>query len=140
MSMRGIVAGFVVALVLGAGLAGAALAEPAAAPPAAEGVVVAQATGGGQTTGAEREALPNRVESLEKESVVLREDLGKARLETRTQIDAVEKRNAEAMARMQQKIDELNAQLQEERQKQERRNRQLWLAFGVVLVAVLASD
>jgi len=139
MSMRGVVAGFVVALVLGAGLAGAALAEPAAAPPA-EGVVVAQATGGGQTTGAEREALPNRVESLEKESVVLREDLGKARLETRTQIDAVEKRNAEAMARMQQKIDELNAQLQEERQKQERRNRQLWLAFGVVLVAVLASD
>jgi len=139
MSMRGVVAGFVVALVLGAGLAGAALAEPAAAPPA-EGVVVAQATGGGQTTGAEREALPNRVESLEKESVVLREDLGKARLETRTQIDAVEKRNAEAMARMQQKIDELNAQLQEERQRQERRNRQLWLAFGVVLVAVLASD
>lgn len=84
-------------------------------------------------------ALAERVVALERENLVLREDLGKARLDARTKLNELEKRQAEDAARFQEKIDALNADLQAERAKQARRNRNLWIAIGVVAVGVIAA-
>ena len=85
-------------------------------------------------------AMGERVVALERENLVLREDLGKARLDTRTAMNELEKRRAEDAARFQQKIDALNADLAAEREKQARRTRNLWLAIGVVAIGVIAAN
>ena len=84
-------------------------------------------------------AMGERVVALERENLVLREDLGKARLDSRTAMNELEKRRAEDAARFQQKIDALNADLAAEREKQARRTRNLWLAIGVVAIGVIAA-
>jgi len=85
-------------------------------------------------------AMGERVVALERENLVLREDLGKARLDSRTAMNELEKRRAEDAARFQQKIDALNADLAAEREKQARRTRNLWLAIGVVAIGVIAAN
>ena len=85
-------------------------------------------------------AMGERVVALERENLVLREDLGKARLDARTAMNELEKRRAEDAARFQQKIDALNADLAAEREKQARRTRNLWLAIGVVAIGVIAAN
>ena len=85
-------------------------------------------------------ALGERVVALERENLVLREDLGKARLDARTAMNELERRRAEEAARFQQKIDALNADLAAEREKQARRTRNLWLAIGVVALGVIAAN
>jgi hypothetical protein len=85
-------------------------------------------------------ALGERVDALEKENVVLREDMGKARLDARTHLRDLEEQQAEADARLRQRIDELEAQLAAERERQSRRERNLWLALGVLAIGILASD
>ena len=85
-------------------------------------------------------AMGERVVALERENLVLREDLGKARLDSRTAMNELEKRRAEDAARFQQKIDALNADLAAEREKQARRNHNLWLAIGVVAIGVIAAN
>jgi hypothetical protein len=84
--------------------------------------------------------MGERVVALERENLVLREDLGKARLDSRTAMNEIEKRRAEDAARFQQKIDALNADLAAEREKQARRTRNLWLAIGVVAIGVIAAN
>ncbi|HUU53535.1 MAG TPA: hypothetical protein VMY87_01340 [Armatimonadota bacterium] len=103
-------------------------AAPAPVAPAAGASAVDTAT------------LAERVVALERENLVLREDLGKARLDVRTGMNELEKQRAEDAARFQQKIDALNAELQAEREKQARRNRNLWLAIGVVAIGVIAAN
>ena len=110
----------------------AAPAAPAPAPPKA-----APAPGG---KAADPAVLAERVNALERENLVLREDLGKARLDTRTAMNDMAKRQAEEMARFQQKIDELNAQLAAEREKQSRRSRNTWIALGLLALGVVASN
>ena len=85
-------------------------------------------------------ALGERVDALEKENVVLREYMGKARLDARTRLRDLEEQQAEADARLQQRIDELDAQLAAERERQSRRERNMWLALGVLAIGILASD
>jgi len=85
-------------------------------------------------------AMGERIVALERENLVLREDLGKARLDSRTAMNELEKRRAEDAARFQQKIDALNADLAAEREKQARRTRNLWLAIGVVAIGVIAAN
>ena len=84
--------------------------------------------------------LGERVNALERENLVLREDLGKARLDTRTAMNDMAKRQAEEMARFQQKIDALNAELAAERDKQSRRNRNTWIALGLLALGVVAAN
>lgn len=84
--------------------------------------------------------LAERVTALEKENLVLREDLGKARLDVVSRIADLERRNAEAQARLQERIDALNSDLAAERERQDTRNRRLWLALGIVAIAALVSD
>jgi hypothetical protein len=125
-----------------------AQAGPAASQPAAD---VADA-----------KALADRVDALEKENVVLREDLGKARLDARADLDAAEKRHAEDLAkarrdaradldtaekrhaeaidRINQELADARAKLQAERAAQSRRNRRLWIAIGALAIGVIASD
>jgi len=119
-----------------------ASAAPSPAPPAV-GVLTAvaaqaspspkEAPAGGTATTAER------ITSLEKENVILREDLGKARLDTRTQIETVNKRQAEAVARLQKQLDEANAKMESERQKNAKRSRNLWYAIGALAVGIVAT-
>jgi hypothetical protein len=85
-------------------------------------------------------ALAERVVALERENLVLREDLGKARLDARTKLSELENRQAENAAAFQEKIDALNAQLEAERRKQARRNRNVWIAIGVVAVGLIAAQ
>jgi len=113
----------------------------AAEPGQAQQKVAAQA---GTTSSAapapEVSALNERVVALERENLVLREDLGKARLDARTALNELEKRRAEDAARFQQKIDALNADLEAEREKQARRNHNLWLAIGIIAIGVIAAN
>lgn len=84
--------------------------------------------------------LTERVTALEKENLVLREDMGKARLEVRTTVTTLQKQQAEEMARMQQKVDELNAQLAAERERQTKRTQMLWIAIGLVAIGAIAAN
>jgi hypothetical protein len=85
-------------------------------------------------------ALGERVTALEKENIVLREDLGKARLDLRSGLGELGDQHEADMGRFQQKIDDLNAQLEEDRQRAQRRERNLWLAVGVLAVAIIATS
>ena len=113
----------------------------AADPGQAQKKVAAQACPVPATSAApDVSAMGERVVALERENLVLREDLGKARLDSRTAMNEIEKRRAEDAARFQQKIDALNADLAAEREKQARRNHNLWLAIGVVAIGVIAAN
>ncbi len=94
----------------------------------------------GQVSKVPATALAERVSALEKENLVLREDLGKARLDARTEVEELRRRHAEDAARFQQKVDTLKATLEAERQRQARRNRNLWLAIGVLAIGVIAAN
>jgi septal ring factor EnvC (AmiA/AmiB activator) len=84
--------------------------------------------------------LDERVTALEKENVVLREDLGKARLDVRRALKEISDQHEVDMARFQQKVDDLNAQLAEDRERARRRERNLWIAVGVLAVAIIATS
>jgi len=84
--------------------------------------------------------LGERVQALEKENVVLREDLGKARLDARTRLDEAAKQQAEMEEQLRQRIDELNAKLAAEQQSRARSNRNLWLAVGILALGIIAAD
>jgi hypothetical protein len=125
--------------------------SPAGAPGEAQRKVASQATGEARTApgssrtaaGPERAASPSelseRIQALEKENVVLREDLGKARLDVRTSLAEAEARRAREMAEFQKRIDDLNAQLAAERDRQTRKNKNLWLAVGVLALGIIAA-
>jgi hypothetical protein len=125
--------------------------SPAGAPGEAQRKVASQATGEARTApgssrtaaGPERAASPSelseRIQALEKENVVLREDLGKARLDVRTSLAEAEARRATEMAGFQKRIDDLNAQLAAERDRQTRKNKNLWLAVGVLALGIIAA-
>jgi hypothetical protein len=125
------------ALGLAAFVAPPALAAETGATPAPLQIAAAPAS---QPKPADAGTLTERVIALEKENLVLREDLGKARLDLRTALSDQEKRHAAEMARMQQKIDELNAQLAADRERESRRSRNLWIAVGLLALGVLAAN
>lgn len=116
----------------------AVAAERGTAQPAP--LEIAAAAPGSQPKPADTGTLTERVIALEKENLVLREDLGKARLDLRTAVSDQEKRHAEEMARMQQKIGELNAQLAADRERESRRSRNLWIAIGLLALGVVAAN
>jgi hypothetical protein len=89
-----------------------------------------------QPRAADVTTLNERVIALEKENLVLREDLGKARLDLRTGLADQTKE----MGRMQQRVDELNAQLAAEREKQSKRSRNMWIAIGVLALGIVAAN
>lgn len=74
--------------------------------------------------------LSERVRALEKENLVLREDLGKARLDARNELNATAKRQAE-------QIEQLNQQVAKEHAAQKKRTRNLWYAIGGVALGAL---
>ena len=78
----------------------------------------------------DNKALSEKVTALEKENLVLREDLGKARLDARSNLEA-------ALAKLNQ---EMEAKLKAEREAQAKKNRTFWLAIGAVAIGVLASN
>jgi hypothetical protein len=122
-------------LVVGA-LAAPTTSEPAggALAKAASQAAPKEAPAGGSATAGER------ITALEKENVILREDLGKARLDTRTLLEAAAKRQAEAVARLQKQLDEANAKMEADRQKNAKRNRNLWYAVGALALGVVLSN
>jgi hypothetical protein len=85
-------------------------------------------------------ALTERVIALEKENLVLREDLGKARLDVRTNVNTLKEQQAADMAKMQEKIDALNAQLAAEQEKQTKRTQMLWIAIGLIAIGAIAAN
>jgi len=119
--------------------------SPAGAPGEAQRKVASQAAGEARIV-AEPEKpkspaeLAERVEALEKENVVLREDLGKARLDVRTSLAEAEARRAKEPAEFQQRIDDLTARLAAERERQVRKNKDLWLAVGVLALGIIAAN
>ena len=121
-------------------LASGALAAESSAPAGGALEVAAAQAAAKEPAAASAAPVNERVTVLEKENVVLREDLGKARLDTRTQLDDLAKRQAEAIARLQQKLDEANARAEAERQRQARQNRNLWYAVGVVALGLILSN
>jgi hypothetical protein len=131
-----------VALAMCAGVAGA---EPATSEGTVEqpkDKMVAQAapkTTPRKAEPTEATSLADRVTALEKQGVVLSEDVGKTRLDQRMQLDALAKRQAEAIAKLNQQMAEQQAQAERERQKQATRNKYLWIAIGVLAVGVIAK-
>ena len=124
---------------LGASFAHAS--SPNAAPGDAQQKVVSHAASPQEPApGRTPSELAERVDGLEKENLVLREDLGKARLDARTGLEQAAKRQAEMDSQLRQRIDELNAKLAAERESQARRNRNLWLAVGVLALGIIASN
>lgn len=140
------------ALVLVAGGALGDASSPAGAPGEAQRKVASQALGEEMLLFieprivAESEEpkspseLSERIEALEKENVVLREDLGKARLDVRTSLSEAEALRAREMAEFQKRVDDLNAQLAAERERQARKNKNLWLAVGVLALGIIAAN
>ncbi len=112
----------------------AVAAEPPQTLPAP--LQIAAAPPAPQTKAPDATTLNERVIALEKENLVLREDLGKARLDVRTAVN----KQSEEMARMQKKIDDLNAQLAIERDKQSKRSKNMWIAIGIVALGVIAAN
>ncbi len=144
MNKVGTVALIVAALVLTAGLAWADTPGQSGANAAAKAAAQASAS----TTPAPKPTAPaaapnaplaERVSTLEKQNVVLSEDLGKARLEQRLQLEDFAKKQAEAIARLNQQLSETQKQLDAEREKQAKRNRNMWIAVGALALGVLAK-
>jgi hypothetical protein len=122
--------------------AAAAFAAPALAADsgATPKTAVKIAAAAAQPKAADATTITERVLALEKENLVLREDLGRARLDLKTSLNEQAKRHADEMARMQLKVDELNSQLTADREKQSERNRTLWIAIGVLTIGMLAAN
>ncbi len=119
----------------------AGASSPDEAPGGAQRRAAAQATSPQEPARAQSASeLAERVDALEKENLVLREDLGKARLDARTRLEEAARRRAEMDSRLRQRIDELNAKLAAEQDRQARRNRNLWLAVGVLALGIIASN
>jgi len=130
-----------------AAMASGLYAETAPSVPEQPATVVAQApasakpaVGKESSSPAAPAPVPERVTALEKETVVLREDLGKARLDARSDLETVAKRQAEAIERLRKELADTQAKLEAERAAQARRNRKLWLAIGVVALGALVAD
>lgn len=85
-------------------------------------------------------ALQERVRVLENENQVLREDLGKARLDARADLEAASKRQAEMIAKTNQELADTKAQMEADKKAQARRNRNLWIGIAVVAIGALASN
>ncbi len=83
--------------------------------------------------------LPDRVNSLEKQNVVLSEDLGKARLDQRLQLEELAKKQAEAIAKLNQQLADQKKKMDEERAKQAKRNRNMWIAVGALALGVAVA-
>jgi hypothetical protein len=84
-------------------------------------------------------AMTERIQALEKENLVLREDLGKARLDSRSDMQAMAKKNAEEVSKLNQQLADLNAKAAAEKRSNAKRNRNLWIAVGVVAIGALAN-
>ena len=144
----GIVTAMVATWAAAALLSAGALAEPGQPGPTAtsqETIVVAQAKAAPAAVkepaeAADTAALSERLGSLEKENLVLREDLGKARLDARAQLEAAAKRQAEAIARLSKELADTQAKLEAEQAARARQNRTLWMAVGIVAIGVLLSN
>ena len=118
-----------------------AFAESQQPDPPAQPTAVAQAAPAKESAKpADQGAIPERVTTLEKENVVLREDLGKARLDAKGDLETLAKRQAEAIARLNQQVADTQAKLEAEQARRERQNRNLWIAIGAVAVGWLVSD
>lgn len=131
-----------VALAMWAGVASAETATSDETVGQPEGKMVAQAAPKATPRKAEpadNAAVSDRVSALEKQGTVLSEDVGKARLEQRMQLDALAKRQAEAIAKLNQQMAAQQAAAEKERKKQETRNKYLWIAIGVLAVGVIAK-
>jgi len=118
-------------------MAGIACADEAAAPApptAPEGQQVAQAPEAAPAPTAS--SVPQRVEALEKQNLVLSEDLGKAQLKARD-LEEVTKQQAAAIAKLNQQLAEEQKKAESERQKQAMRNRYMWFAVGLVAIATI---
>jgi len=81
----------------------------------------------------DNKALTEKVTALEKENLILREDLGKARLDARASLEA-------ATAKLEAELADTNAKLEEERKSQAKKTRTLWLAIGVLAIGIAASN
>ena len=93
-----------------------------------------------QSKPADMKELTERLQLLEKENLVLREDLGKARLDTRSALEAAAKRQAEAIVKINAELKETQDKMAAERAAQARRNRKLWIAVGVAAIAAFAAN
>jgi septin family protein len=133
-----------VALIVFAGLAGAESTEGGQPAPAKAAAQAQASASGGPAPAAppapSSAAIPDRVGALEKQNLVLTEDIGKARLETRTRLEELAKRQAEEIQRLNQELAQQRAQIEAERQKQQERNRNLWIAVGLVALGVIGSN
>ena len=118
-------------------------ASPSDSPGGAQKRIAARVVAPQPPSQAEPQVAPElaeRVGALERQNLVLREDLGKARLDTRTRLEAAEQRHNDQAAQLQKRIDELNAQLASERDRQSRKSRNLWLAVGVLAIGIIATN
>jgi len=109
----------------------------AASPPA---IALAVAPAPPPQPKADLQSVAGRVEALEKENVVLREDLGKARLSARTELNSAEKRFADAIAKVKRDLRAAEEKMEAERKAQAKRNRNFWIAIGALAIAAAASD
>jgi hypothetical protein len=114
--------------------------DPPAQPTAVAQAAPAPAPAKESAKPADQGAIPERVTTLERENVVLREDLGRARLDARSDLEALAKRQAEAIARLNQQVADAQAKLEAEQAKRERQNRNLWTAVGVVALGLILSN
>ncbi len=105
-------------------------AKKPAPPKAAPAKAAAPATGA---------PIPERVNSLEKQNVVLSEDMGKARLEQRMQLETLAKKQAEAIAQLNKQLDDQQKKMEAEKAKQAKRNRNMWMAVGALALGVVAA-
>jgi septin family protein len=136
-----------VALIVFMGAADAESAEggPPTAPPPAKAAAQAQAQESPAPKAAPAPApssvaIPDRVSALEKQNLVLTEDIGKARLETRTRLEALAKQQAEQIQKLNQELAQQRAQMEADRKKQQERNRNVWIAVGVLALGVIAAN
>jgi len=139
--MKGRAALIHLAIILGGAMLLCSTAFAESPPPPAQPTAVAQAAPApAPAKPADQTALSERVGALEKENVVLREDMGKARLDVKSDLETLAKRQAEAIARLNQQLAETQAKLEAEQARRERQNRNLWIAIGAVAVGWLVSD
>ena len=73
---------------------------------------------------------------LEKQNLVLSEDLGKAQLQNR-QLEEAARAQAAAIAQLNQQLAAEQKKAQEERDKQAKRNQYTWIAVGLVAAIAL---
>jgi hypothetical protein len=76
-------------------------------------------------------SVTQRVDALEKQNLVLSEDLGKAQLKAR-ELETVAKMQADSIAQLNQQLAATQKQADAEREKQAKRNQYTWIAVGLV--------